>query len=200
MLRAAFNRQRVGPTDRKKLIAGIHAQASALKLDDDTRRDMQQQLVGVSSTKEMTVPQLSTVWQRLTVLAKDAGLTRNKKGRPGRDERQPAEPPTKEQLDKMAHLYEHLGVHGAAAMQLCRRITRSIEKRDGLPWPQTREQANKVIEGLKAMDARGWRARGSAGITDPPPCSLPAHDQHVLGQCAQSEAKSALPAKGELET
>ena len=48
MLKAAFNRQRVGPTDRKKLIAGIHAQASALRLPDDVRKDMQQKLVGVA--------------------------------------------------------------------------------------------------------------------------------------------------------
>lgn len=197
---AAFAK-RVGPTDRKKLIAGIHAQASALQLDDDTRRDMQQQLVGVASTKNMNVAQLSTVWHRLTVLANDAGLARPKRhtSRPGRDERQPAEPPTKEQLDKIAHLYEHLGMQGAAAIQLCRRITRSIEKREGFPWPQSRSQANKVIEGLKAMDARGWRARGT-GIAEPSPCSLPAHDQTVLGQCAQSETGSALPAGEEGQT
>lgn len=197
-MRAAFAK-RVGPTDRKKLIAGIHAQASALHLDDDTRRDMQQQLVGVESTKEMSVSQLSTIWHRLTVLAKDAGLARpRRKSRPGRDERQPAEPPTTEQLDKIAHLYEHLGVHGTDAIALCRRMTRAVDKRDGFPWPQTREQANKVIEGLKAMEKRGWRARG-AGITEPSPCSLPAHNQNVLGQCAQSETVSALPADGEKE-
>lgn len=193
-MRVAFAK-RVGPTDRKKLIAGIHAQASALHLDDDTRRDLQQQLVGVASTKDMTVPQLSSVWLRLSVLANDAGLARPKRrtSRPGRDERQPAEPPTKEQLEKIDHLYEHLGVRGADAIGLCRRITRSIDKRDGFPWPQTREQANKVIEGLKAMEKRGWHARG-AGITEPSPCSLPAHDRNVLGQCAQSETVSALPA------
>lgn len=160
-MRAAFAK-RIGPTDRRKLIAGIHAQASALQLPDDVRKDLQLKLVGVESTKDMTPPQLTQVWQRLTTLAKEAGLARpRKKGRPGRDERQPAEPPTKEQLEKIDHLYEHLGVRGADAIALCRRITRSIDKRDGFPWPQTREQANKVIEGLKAMDARGWRARGA---------------------------------------
>lgn len=166
-MRAAFAR-RIGPTDRKKLIAGIHAQASALQLDDDTRRDMQQQLVGVASTKDMSMPQLSAIWQRLTGLANDAGLAKPKRrtSRPGRDERQPAEPPTTEQLDKIAHLYEHLGVHGAAAIQLCRRMTRSIEKREGFPWPQTREQANKVIEGLKAMEKRGWHARGASVLAE----------------------------------
>lgn len=169
-MRAAFAK-RVGPTDRKKLIAGIHAQASALQLDDDTRREMQQQLVGVASTKEMTVPQLSTIWQRLTVLANDAGLAKpRKKSRPGRDERQPAEPPTKEQLEKIVNLYADLEVRPSAdMMHLARRIT-------GHPWPQNRDEANKLIEGLKAMRARGWRARG-AGLTEPSPCSLPAGEE-----------------------
>ncbi len=184
-MRAAFAK-RVGPTDRKKLIAGIHAQASALKLDDDTRREMQQQLVGVASTKEMTVPQLSMVWNRLTVLAKDAGLARpQKKGRPGRDERQPAEPPTKEQLEKIEHLYADLDVRPSAdMMNLARRIT-------GHPWPQNREEANKLIEGLKAMRARGWRARG-AGSTEPSPCSLPAEGE-------REEGKNEIPGRQAVE-
>ena len=170
-MRAAFAK-RIGPTDRKKLIAGIHAQASALRLDDDTRRDMQQQLVGVASTKEMTVPQLSTIWQRLTVLAKDAGLTRpRKKSRPGRDERQPDELVTAEQTAKIGELFAALGIAavGQARMNFSSRTC-------GSTWPQTRGQANKIIEALKAMEKRGWHA-GRAGIAEPPPCSPPAGEE-----------------------
>lgn len=156
MLRSAFNLGRVGPSDRRKLIAGIHAQAHALRLDDDTRRELQQKLVGVASSKDMSLSQLTTVWNRLTVLAQDAGLAKPKRRRPGRDERQPAEPPTKEQLEKIEHLYDDIGVRPSADMMaLCRRIT-------GHPWPQSRAEANQLTEGLKAMLARGWRARGSA--------------------------------------
>ena len=159
MLRSAL-RQRLGPTDRRKLIAGIHAQAHALQLDDDTRRDMQQKLVGRESTKDMSLAQLSTVWTRLTALAKDAGLARPKR-RPGRNERQPEEPPTKEQLELIEQLYEALGVRPSADMMgLCRRIT-------GHPWPQNREEANKLIEGMKAMQARGWRSRSDQANTPP---------------------------------
>ncbi len=153
MLKAAFNRQRVGPTERGKLIAGIHAQAHALRLTDDMRRDLQLKLVGVESTKDMSLAQLSTVWSRLTALADDAGLKKPKR-RPGRDERQPNELPTAEQCEKYRALYESLGIaqRPAVVNALCARIT-------GKPWPQTREQANKLIEGLKAMVARGWRPR-----------------------------------------
>ena len=42
---------------------------------------------------------------------------------------------------------------GLARMNFCRRVC-------GEPWPQTRNEANKIIEALKAMRARGWKARG----------------------------------------
>ena len=153
MMRAAF-RSRLGPTDRKNLIAGIHAQAHALQLDDETRRDMQQELVGIESTKDMSLSQLSTVWNRLTVLAQDAGLSRPKRRRPGRDERQPDELPTLEQSTKIEALYVELDIkhRPKVVIDLCRRTT-------GHSWPQTRAEANKLIEALKAMVARHWRPR-----------------------------------------
>ena len=160
MLKAAFH-HRVGPTDRRKLIAGIHAQAHVLQLDDETRRDMQQKLVGVASSKEMSLAQLSTVWQRLTALAQDAGLasrstrhaSRGRK-RPGRDERQPDELPTAEQSAKIEELYVALEIkhRPKVVIDLCRRTT-------GHSWPQTRAEANKLIEALKAMVKRHWKPR-----------------------------------------
>lgn len=32
------------------------------------------------------------------------------------------------------------------------------ERQAKVPWPQTRHEANQVIEGLKAMQRRGWKA------------------------------------------
>lgn len=143
---AAFAR-RLGPTDRKKLIAGIHAQAHALRLDDDTRRDLQRQLVGVESTKDMSLSQLGTVWHRLTDLAKHT------KKRPGRDERLPDEPATLEQQEKISELFAAINVHESGLrMRLCIRAC-------GHPWAQTRAEANKIMEMLKAMAARGWRPK-----------------------------------------
>ncbi len=147
-----------GPTDRRKLIAGIHAQAHALQLDDDTRREMQQQLVGKESTKDMTQPQLTKVWQRLTSLAKDAGLAgragQARRGRPGRDERLPDELVTAEQQAKIEELYVTLEIkhRPKIVIDLCRRTT-------GHSWPQTRAEANKLIEALKSMVARHWKPR-----------------------------------------
>ena len=88
-------------------------------------------------------------------------------------------------------------------LALCRRVTKSEQAPDGHPWPQTRAEANKLIEALKAMRQRGWRPNdvepsevgvvetgADEGIAPAPPCSLPAHDRNVLGQCAQAEAAS----------
>lgn len=155
MLKAAFNSRRVGPTDRRKLISGIHAQAHALQLDDETRRDMQQQLVGVTSAKDMSLAQLSTVWHRLTTLAQDAGLAKpRRRTRPGRDERLPDELPTPEQSAKIEELYVALEIkhRPKVVIDLCRRTT-------GHSWPQTRAEANQLIEALKAMAARGWKPK-----------------------------------------
>lgn len=171
MLSAAF-RTRIGPTDRTKLIAGIHAQAKALQLDNETRREMQQQLVGVESTKDMSPRQLSTIWSRLTQLAHDAGLSTQHSGlstrrkRPGRDERQPAELVTEEQKTKINELFDALGIAavGQARMNFSRRTC-------GSTWPQTREQANKIVEALKAMQARGWKATKHSAVSDQPSAS-----------------------------
>lgn len=166
MVRRAFS-DHVVPATKADLIKAIHAMGRDLKLDDDTRKSLQAQLTGCESCKDMTPAQLRTVYSRLRVLSHDAGLgrrgrfdaarKREAKRRPGRDERLPQEPPTKEQLDKIQHLCEHVGLHmGLPYQQLCRRTTKSPECRDGHPFPQTRAEANKVIEALKAMERRGW--------------------------------------------
>ena len=55
------------------------------------------------------------------------------------------------------HLFDDLGIVGVglARMNFCRRVCQK-------PWPQTRAEANQIIEALKAMRARGWTARSSA--------------------------------------
>lgn len=166
-MRRAFQQHK--PLGRGDAIKAIHALARDLKLDEDTRKEMQQKLTGVESCKDMNVTQLRTVAARLSLLANDAGLGRQgrfeaalkrekKAKRPGRDERLPEEPPTKEQMEKIRDLAEHVGYVGVAYMQLCRRCTRRPDLRDGHAFPQTRAEANKVMEALKAMHARGYHA------------------------------------------
>jgi hypothetical protein len=76
--------------------------------------------------------------------------------RTGRDERQPDEPITREQLAKIEHLRSHVRLYSSEAwMSFCRRVIKH-------PWPQSRAEGNHIIEALKSMDARGWQAREGA--------------------------------------
>ncbi len=143
-----------------KLKAGIHARAHQLGLDEETRRGFQRRLVGKDSCKDMTPVEL---WRVLWALNQVGGSYQrsaisDQRHRTGRDERQPEELATVEQIRMIQHLFDDLQIAGVglARMNLCRRVCRQ-------PWPQTREEANKVIEALKAMRARGWRARDAQG-------------------------------------
>lgn len=146
------------PVDRKALYAAIHATAKTIGMADEIRRDMQQQLTGHDSCKDMTMAELQKVYGSLSLLATGMGkadkVYRLKKrvSRPGRDERQPEELITLEQKKLIEHLGDHLGLtNGLGLTRLCKRVVKVF-------FPQTREQANKVIEALKAMEQRGWRA------------------------------------------
>jgi hypothetical protein len=80
--------------------------------------------------------------------------------------RQPAHPPWRDaqglphpaQLAEMARMFRELGIpEGLRQQGLCRKV---IKK----PWPQTRGEANKVFEALKAMiSRRGGAAGDTAG-------------------------------------
>lgn len=145
------------PMDRGRLIKAIHATARQLGMDDEARWQLQQGLTGCASCRDMTVEQLRTVASRLRFLAHEAGLGRRgdgaTRGRSGRDERLPLEPPTKDQLDELEHRRSHVRLYSSQAwMALCLRVIQH-------PWPQTRAEAGRMIECLKAMERRGWTAR-----------------------------------------
>ncbi len=134
--------------NRQKLLATIHATAKQLNLTDDLRYDLQLSLTGVTSCKDMTLAQLKKVQTRLLAMAnpsQDGG----RPARPGRDERRPMEPPTRQQLDLIHNLTDVIGLTLDQYRDVCLRIVKHS-------WPQTRAEANQVIEGLKAMEKRGW--------------------------------------------
>jgi len=140
----------LAPPQRAKLLAAIHANAKQMGLDDPARYDLQLKLTGVTSCRDMDLPQLMRVDRELRRLARIMP-----KRRPGRDERRPAEPPTREQLDLIANLAGVLGLALGQYRALCTRIVKH-------GWPQTRAEANQVIEAMKAMQQRGWRAKERA--------------------------------------
>lgn len=157
MLRAAI-RQREVPSDRHGLIKAIHAMGRDLNLNDETRKELQWNLTGVESCKDMTLPQLKQVYQRVSVLHDTMPPRLHPPKRRGRDERQPEELLSVEQNRMICHLFDDLSISGIglARMNFCRRTC-------GSTWPQTRAQGNKIIEALKAMRDRGWKGREEAG-------------------------------------
>lgn len=159
MLRAAI-RQREIPADRQGLIKAIHAMGRDLNLNDETRRELQWNLTGKESCKDMTLPQLKQVYQRVAVLHDTMPPRLHPPKRRGRDERQPEETLSVEQNRMICHLFDDLSISGVglARMNFCRRTC-------GSTWPQTRAQGNKMIEALKAMRDRGWKGRAADAAT-----------------------------------
>jgi len=146
---------RQAPTDRAGLIKGIHAMGRDLQMDQDTRRQLQLNLTGVESCKDMTDRQLAQVYRRVSALHETLPRrTGGGRARTGRNEGQPEELLTVEQNLMINHLFDDLQIAGVgmARMNFCKRVCRAV-------WPQTRAQGNQIIEALKAMRDRGWKAR-----------------------------------------
>ncbi|MGH8136490.1 MAG: phage protein GemA/Gp16 family protein [Steroidobacteraceae bacterium] len=120
-------------------------------MTDADRYDLQLKLTGVTSCRDMDLAQLQRVDRELRRLLRvlDATPRQARGRRTQRDERRPAEPPTKEQMDLIAHLAQDVRLTLAGYRSLC---TRTLHH----SWPQTREEANKITECLKAMQKRGW--------------------------------------------
>lgn len=157
---------------RKWAMGKIHEVAARLGMDDPTRYAFQVDLVGVQSCKDMDVRQLKQVLYALTHKSgsplRAAATSKSKQyvlragaqpcARTGRDERQPDELATIEQTRMIDALFADIEVQnpgrlpGTWRTAFCKRQVRCV-------WPQTRAQANKIIEALKAMRARGWHPK-----------------------------------------
>lgn len=129
-------------TNRQKRL--LHAAARWLGLDEDTYREILRQEAGVETSLALDQKGLDRVLRRFEQLGFKPS------GRAGRRRHVhfPGELPTPDQLALIEHLYEDLGWWDR------RRQIGFNRRACGRPWPQTREEANKVIEGLKAMLAR----------------------------------------------
>jgi hypothetical protein len=148
-----------GPVNRGGLIKAIHAAARELGLDADTRKSLQTNLVGTESCKDMSLAQLKKVYGSLSVIQRSGVRTpeasaRTRRRRTGRDERLPLEIASVEQGKMILHLFDDLAISpvGTARMNFSRRTC-------GQSWPQTRDEANRVIEALKAMREREWKPK-----------------------------------------
>ncbi len=123
-------------------IALLHVAKAKLGLDEGSYRSVLSLYGGAESAKEMTLGGFQRVMKYFQNLGFDAPQFF-----PEHRHRRPNAGAVIERRQQMLiqGLYSDIGMDTAERQQgFCRRI---IKK----PWPQTRGEANKIIEGLKAM-------------------------------------------------
>lgn len=125
---------------KREQLAVIHIAKKELKLDDDLYRTLLQDVAGVSSSKDLDSESFDRLMKRFQRL----GL--NKPNPRSRKDGQALVLPT--QLAFIEKLYQQLSWEEAE------RRTGFNQRQIGKPWPQTRSEANKVVEGLKMMIRR----------------------------------------------
>lgn len=138
----------------------VHVAKKELGLTDEAYRDILFVEAQVESSRDLSPAGLDKVlrrfqemgWQGPGQLAGGRRPSRSARTPPA--ESGPGELVTPGQQGMLKHLWEDMGWppgerRQAFAKRLC----------DGLPWPQTRAQASRLIEALKAMVKRGYSDR-----------------------------------------
>lgn len=142
----AVDKRKMGVTGGQ--LALIHVAKKELGLQEEDYRSILDLYGGVSSAKNLTLEGFERVMEHLERLGFKSSNNKQPARAPHRD---PDGAPFPAQLKMIEHHFETLGFHEAERRQgLCRRV---IKK----PWPQTRAEANKVFEALKAMVARNYQ-------------------------------------------
>jgi hypothetical protein len=133
-------------------IALIHVAKSQLGLTDDEYRDLLRSTCNVESSKELTHRDCN----RLMLRFKDLGFKLKVKGpdqvqqtKKHAEETNPSALPTPAHFGKIHGLYKELGWEKERQIGFNKRVIKQ-------PWPQNRAEANKIIEALKSMVARGY--------------------------------------------
>lgn len=124
----------------REQLAVIHIAKKELNLDDDLYRSILKSEAGVESSKSLSPQQFDQIMKRFKKLGfKKLTPKREKSG---------SALVLPSQMEFIEKLYDQLGW-----TERERRVgfnQRQITK----PWPQSRSEANKIIEGLKAMIRR----------------------------------------------
>ena len=139
----------------------VHVAKKELGLTDEAYRDILFVEAGVESSRDLSRSALDKVLARFSDMGwqgpghLDGGRRprRSPSSRPS--DQVPDELPTPGQQCMLKPLWEDLGwPPGERRTLFTKRVC------DGLPWPQTRTQAGRLIEALKAMVGRGYSERG----------------------------------------
>lgn len=148
-------------SDRKAMLAKVHIAKKELRLTEDSYRDLLSRVTGSESASKLSVGQLDAVLAEM----RRAGW------------KPPTKAPHKPQIAMIQALWRELADFVAdssdeALRAFVRRQTKSPLHPNGVSAPQflDAEQANKVLEGLKAW-LRRERAKAANGRFTPPPAA-----------------------------
>lgn len=134
-------------TARQKAL--LHVAKAHLGLSEDEYRALLCGAAGVESSRDLDPAGFEKVLARLEALGFRA-RRRYPTGRAARPD--PEALVTPAQQKRLRDLYQALGWGERRQQGFNRRVC-------GKPWPQTRADANKIVEALKAMTARGYSDR-----------------------------------------
>ena len=131
----------------KKQLALLHVAKNELALDDIDYRNVLDLYGGVTSAKDLD----NDSFKRVLIYLEKVGFKNRARKVHQRNKPLVSNPdglPYPAQLNKLEQLFVEMDINESSRKQgFCRRV---IKK----PWPQTRDETSKVIEGLKAMVAR----------------------------------------------
>ncbi|MCM0757367.1 regulatory protein GemA [Sporomusa sphaeroides DSM 2875] len=143
-------------------LALIHVAKKELGLTDEDYRNILELYGGVTSAKFLTLEGFERVMAHLTRLGFRIKPTATKEGKGHKQavyrasdtlRADPAEKKTPAQEAMLNHYFTTLGWTEAERRQgFCKRMIKKA-------WPQTRDEAAKVIEALKAMVARNSKSK-----------------------------------------
>ena len=134
-------------SNKKKAL--LHVAKNELDLDDDLYREILYQEARVKSSTKLSERGFQKVMKRFETLGFKS--TNYRPPRRRKRENKPGEIVTPGMQGFIDELYDKLDWDDSK-----RRI--GFNRRQiGKPWPQTRAEANKIIEGLKAMIRRGYK-------------------------------------------
>jgi hypothetical protein len=140
-------------------IALLHVAKRDLCLDDEDYRSILRHY-RVETAKDLNMKDFEQLMRYLESLGFKSANPRQPPYRRGRD---PLGLPYPAQLAEISRMFRELGIpEGERQQGFCRKVIKKA-------WPQTREEANKVFEGLKAMIRRrddmpgAGRGKGGSG-------------------------------------
>ncbi|MDI3547907.1 MAG: hypothetical protein PWR10_1559 [Halanaerobiales bacterium] len=132
-------------SNKKKAL--LHVAKNQLGLDDDLYREILYQEAGVKSSTKLSDKGFKKVMRRFEKLGFKSKPKKPKRKR----ENKPHGVITPGMQDLINELYNKLGWDDS------KRQIGFNRRQIGKPWPQTRAEANKIIEALKAMVRRGYK-------------------------------------------